>query len=158
MTFKNVLIAGLFLAVLSGCGQEGTMDLRSAEVKSLDEQLLPNNNWLLSVATIELSFCRDRINEALLASKAELRGWRLSGESTAFPPYREEGLNALSQLLNKTDVMLWQAEGNVSAQRYHVVKPASVSKGEIADAVFPAVVSLSAVDEICHAAVDDSDY
>ncbi len=158
MAFKNFLVAGLFLAVLSGCGQEGTTDLHSAEVKALDEQLLPNNNWQLSRATIELSFCRNRINEALLASEAELRGWRLSGESTAFPPHRSEGVNALSKLFKQTDVLLWQAEGNVSAQRYHLVKPAKASKGEVVDAVFPAVVSLSAIDEVCHAAVDDSEY
>tara|TARA_R100000935_G_C2819716_1_gene159119 strand:+ start:1127 stop:1603 length:477 start_codon:yes stop_codon:yes gene_type:complete len=158
MAFKNFLVAGLFLAVLSGCGQEGTTDLHSAEVKALDEQLLPNNNWQLSRATIELSFCRNRINEALLASEAELRGWRLSGESTAFPPHRSEGVNALSKLFKQTDVLLWQAEGNVSAQRYHLVKPAKASKGEVVDAVFPAVVSLSATDEVCHAAVDDSEY
>ncbi|AAV81893.1 UNVERIFIED_ORG: hypothetical protein DFO82_0909 [Idiomarina abyssalis] len=158
MAFKNFLVAGLFLAVLSGCGQEGTTDLHSAEVKALDEQLLPNNNWQLSRATIELSFCRNRINEALLASEAELRGWRLSGESTAFPPHRSEGINALSKLFKQTDVLLWQAEGNVSAQRYHLVKPAKASKGEVVDAVFPAVVSLSAIDEVCHAAVDDSEY
>ncbi|MBL4855633.1 MAG: hypothetical protein JKX89_01765 [Idiomarina sp.] len=158
MAFKNFLVAGLFLAVLSGCGQEGTTDLHSAEVKALDEQLLPNNNWQLSRATIELSFCRNRINEALLASEAELRGWRLSGESTAFPPHRSEGINALSKLFKQTDVLLWQAEGSVSAQRYHLVKPAKASKGEVVDAVFPAVVSLSAIDEVCHAAVDDSEY
>lgn len=158
MTFKIFFVAGLFLAVLSGCGQEGTTDLRSAEVKALDEQLLPNDNWQLSRATIELSFCRNRINEALLASEAELRGWRLSGESTAFPPYRNEGLDALSRLFDKTDVLLWQAEGNVSAQRYHVVKPAAASKGDVVDAVFPAVVSLSSIEEVCHAAVDDSAY
>ena len=158
MAFKNFLVAGLFLAVLSGCGQEGTTDLHRAEVKALDEQLLPNNNWQLSRATIELSFCRNRINEALLASEAELRGWRLSGESTAFPPHRSEGINALSKLFKQTDVLLWQAEGSVSAQRYHLVKPAKASKGEVVDAVFPAVVSLSAIDEVCHAAVDDSEY
>ncbi len=158
MAFKNFLVAGLFLAVLSGCGQEGTTDLHSAEVKALDEQLLPNDNWQLSRATIELSFCRNRINEALLASEAELRGWRLSGESTAFPPHRSEGINALSKVFKQTDVLLWQTEGNVSAQRYHLVKPAKASKGEVVDAVFPAVVSLSAIDEVCHAAVDDSEY
>ncbi|MCP1339859.1 hypothetical protein NJR55_09675 [Idiomarina sp. M1R2S28] len=134
------------------------MSLHSAEVKALDEQLLPNDNWQLSRATIELSFCRNRINEALLASEAELRGWRLSGESTAFPPHRSEGINALSKLFKQTGVLLWQAEGNVSAQRYHLVKPAKASKGEVVDAVFPAVVSFSAIDEVCHAAVDDSEY
>lgn len=158
MTFKQFLLAGLFIVFLNGCGQERTTDLRNAEIKALDEQLLPNADWQLSKATIELSFCRDRTNEALLASKSELRGWRLSGESTAFPPYREEGLDTLSKLFEETGVLLWQVEGNVSAQRYHVVKPAGVSKGEVADAVFPAVVSLSSVAQICHAAVDDSEY
>ncbi|MCA1767496.1 MAG: hypothetical protein LC639_04660 [Idiomarina sp.] len=158
MTFKRFLLAGLFIVALNGCGQEATTNLRSAEIKALDEQLLPNTDWQLSKATIELSFCRDRINEALLASKSELRGWRLSGERTAFPPYRQEGLDALSRLFEETGTLLWQIEGNVSAQRYHVVKPAGVSKGELADAVFPAVVALSSMPEVCHAAVDDSQY
>jgi hypothetical protein len=158
MTFKRFLLAGLFIAALNGCGQEGTTDLRGAEIKALDEQLLPNADWQLSKATVELSFCRDRINEALLASKAELRRWRLSRESTAFPPYRQEGLGTLSTLFEETDILLWQVEGNVSAQRYHVVKPVGVSKGELADAVFPAVVAFSSMAEVCHAAVDDSPY
>ncbi|MGM0429400.1 MAG: hypothetical protein ACQEQ2_03775 [Pseudomonadota bacterium] len=158
MTFKNILFSVLFLLLLVGCSQEQTRDLRSAEVKALDEGMLPDERWQLSKATIELSFCQDRINESLLASKSELRGWRLSGENTAFPPYRKEGLKALAKLFDETDILLWQVEGNVSAQRYHVVKPSGESKGSVADAVFPAVVTLSSIAEVCHVAVDDSEY
>lgn len=157
MAFKRFFLAGFILAALSGCGQERVTNLRSAEVKALDTQLLPNANWQISRASIELSFCRDRINEALLASKAELRRWRLTGESTAFPPHREEGVIALAKVFDETDVMLWQREGNVSAQRYYVVKPASASKGAVTDSVFPAVVKLSSLPQVCHAAVDDSE-
>ncbi|MDV6316883.1 hypothetical protein [Idiomarina sp. HP20-50] len=156
MTFKRCFLSALFLVVISGCEQPPAGELVSAEIKNLDEQLLPNENWQLSKASIELSFCRDRINEALMGSERELRGWRLTGESTAFPPYRTEGLNALAKILDETGVLLWQREGNVSAQRYYLVKPASATEGEVADAVFPAVVKLSSLARVCHAAVDDS--
>lgn len=156
MTFRRYFLMTLLLTAVSACGQPPAGDLVSAEVRNMDEQLLPNDNWQLSRATIELSFCRDRINGALVASGRELRGWRLTGESTAFPPYRKEGLNALANILDKTGVLLWQKNGNVSAQRYYLVKPAAASKGEVADAVFPAVVKLSSLTQVCHAAVDDS--
>lgn len=158
MTFKNILFCVLFLPLLIGCSQEQSTGLRSAEVKALDESMLPDERWQLSKATIEVSFCRDRVNESLLGSKSELRGWRLSGESTAFPPYRKEGLKALAKLFEEADILLWQIEGNVSAQRYHIVKPSGDSRGSVADAVFPAVVTLSSIPEVCHVAVDDSEY
>lgn len=154
----NVLgLMGIATALLVGCSEPASNRLSAAEVKTLDQQLLPNNSWQLSRATIELSFCRDRVNGALLASQAELRGWRLTEEPTAFPPYRSTGLEALAEVRAQTNVLLWQRQGNVSAQRYYVVSPASASRGDVADSVFPAVVKLSSLPQICHAAVDDSD-
>lgn len=157
MRIKELGLIGVVAVLLVGCSEPASNQLTVAEVKGLDQQLLPNDNWQLSRATIELSFCRDRVNEALLASEAELRGWRLTGEPTAFPPYRSTGLEALAEVRAQTNVLLWQRQGNVSAQRYAVVNPASASRGAVADSVFPALVKLSSLPQICHAAVDDSD-
>ncbi|MFD2632430.1 hypothetical protein [Idiomarina piscisalsi] len=157
---KNWVFALVALLVLVGCKQQTTNTLKEGEIISLDQQVLPNSEWQLSRSVIELSFCRDRVNEDLLASESELRGWRGSGEPTAFPPYREEGLEKLAELLSKQPMtgqptLLWQKDGNVSAQRYHVAMPANVSKGELEDAVFPLVAFLSSSDQVCHVAVDD---
>tara|TARA_B100002019_G_C20822203_1_gene381154 strand:+ start:17 stop:484 length:468 start_codon:yes stop_codon:yes gene_type:complete len=153
---KNWVFALVALLVLVGCEQQTTNTLKEGEIISLDQQVLPNSEWQLSRSVIELSFCRDRVNEDLLASESELRGWRGSGEPTAFPPYRDEGLEKLAKLLSDQQMLLWQKNGNVSAQRYHVVMPANVSKGELEDAVFPLVAFLSSSDQVCHVAVDDS--
>ena len=86
--------------MLVGCEPKKTNTLKEGEIISLDQQLLPNREWQISRSVIELlSFCRDRVNEDLLASESELRGWRGSGEPTAFPPYRDEGLEKLAELL-----------------------------------------------------------
>lgn len=159
---KSGLFALMALLALVGCEPQKTNTLKEGEIISLDQQLLPNSEWQISRSVIELSFCRDRVNEDLLASESELRGWRGSGEPTAFPPYRDEGLEKLAELLSNQPMsgqptLLWQKDGNVSAQRYHVAMPASASKGELADAVFPMVAFLSSSDQICHVAVDDSD-
>lgn len=119
----------------------------------LDKQQLPNDDWRISKAVIELSFCRSRTNEALLASEMELNGWRLGGDASSFPPYRPEGLTALQRILSDESFLLWQRDGNVSAQRYYIVLPASASKGDVAEQVFPAVATLAAAPEICHSAV-----
>ena len=153
---KNWVFALVALLALVGCEQQTTNTLKESEIMSLDQQLLPNSEWQLSRSVIELSFCRDRVNEDLLASESELRGWRGSGEPTAFPPYRDEGLEKLAELLSDQKRLLWQKEGNIIAQRYHVAMPANVSKGELEDAVFPLVAFLSSSEQVCHVAVDDS--
>lgn len=127
-------------------------------VKELDKTMLPNEYWRLSEAVIELSFCQNRVNESLLGSESELNGWRLTEDVTAFPPYRQDGLQALQQLLAGEQFMLWQRDGSVSAQRYFLVLPASVSKGDVAEQVFPAVATLASAREICHTAVIDTPY
>lgn len=153
---KNWVFALVALLVLVGCEKQQTNTLKEGEIISLDQQLLPNRNWQISQSIIELSFCRDRVNEDLLASESELRGWRGSGEPTSFPPYRDDGLEKLAELVAEQRALLWQKNGNVSAQRYHVVMPANVSKGELEDAVFPLVAFLSSSEQVCHVAVDDS--
>lgn len=122
-------------------------------MQQLDLQLLPNEQWRLSAAVIELSFCRNPVNEALLASQMELNNWRLTGDETAFPPYRKDGLQQLQQVLAGQPFMLWQTDGTVSAQRYRLVMPASASKGDVAEQLFPAVATLASKRVICHTAV-----
>ena len=125
-------------------------------IQQLDRQLLPNEEWQLSEAVIELSFCRNPVNEALLASEMELNNWRLTENVTAFPPYRKEGLARLQDILANTSFMLWQTDGSVSAQRYRLVMPAELSRGDVAEQVFPAVATLSSKRVICHTAVVES--
>lgn len=124
-------------------------------MQRLDLQSLPNDKWQLSHAVIELSFCRNPVNETLLASEMELNNWRLTGDVTAFPPYRKEGLAQLEELLAGQSFLLWQTDGSVSAQRYRLVMPASASRGDVAEQVFPAVATLASKRVICHTAVVD---
>lgn len=148
------------LMVLTACQpqpapqQDSDQGLQTT-MQKLDTQLLPNEQWRLSRAVIELSFCRSRTNEALLASEMELNGWRLTGQVTAFPPYRKEGLQALQKILADQPFLLWQRDGSISAQRYYLVLPAQHSRGDVAEQLFPAVATLAAADEICHTAVID---
>lgn len=153
---KNSVFVLIALWLLAGCEQQEAAPLIKSKIVSLDQQVLPSSTWQISRSVIELSFCRDRVNEDLLASESELRRWRGSGEPTAFPPYRTEGLEKLAELLSGQSVLLWQKDGNVSAQRYYVVMPAAASKGELEDAVFPLVAFISASAKVCHVAVDDS--
>ncbi|RUO79753.1 hypothetical protein CWI84_08960 [Idiomarina tyrosinivorans] len=152
-----VPIIAMLLSALSACQPAAERQTTSEfdQVTRLDMRQLPNQQWQLSHAAIEISFCRDRINEALLAEPGELNRWRLLGEPSAFPPYRQEGLEKLAQLYQQQQLLLWQVAGTVSAQRYHLVAPASWSKGAVADAVYPAVASLGQRDDICHIKVED---
>lgn len=152
-------IAGL-ISVLSllmvGCSPASTPAEQNGletTMQRLDRQLLPNDNWRLSDAVIELSFCRNPVNEALLASEMELNNWRLTGDVTAFPPYRKDGLAQLQQILEGQPFMLWQTDGSVSAQRYRLVLPADMSRGDVAEQLFPAVATLASQRVICHTAV-----
>lgn len=149
------VISGVSL-LLAGCSPAGGPASESGldtTMQQLDRQLLPNENWRLSEAVIELSFCRTPVNEALLASEMELNNWRLTGDVTAFPPYRKDGLQQLQQILAEQPYLLWQTDGSVSAQRYRLVMPADMSKGDVAEQLFPAVATLASKRVICHTAV-----
>jgi len=151
-----VVFYGALLSLLSGCGpayEPATEQHLETTMQQLDRQLLPNDEWQLSEAVIELSFCRNPVNEALLASEMELNNWRLTGDVTAFPPYRKDGLAALQEILANESFMLWQTDGSVSAQRYRIVMPAEQSRGDVAEQVFPAVATLASQRVICHTAV-----
>lgn len=149
-------LVSLSFLLLAGCNPATEPEPSSGldtSMQQLDRQLLPNEQWRLSNAVIELSFCRNPVNEALLASQMELNNWRLTGDVTAFPPYRKDGLRQLQQVLAGQPFMLWQTDGTVSAQRYRLVMPASASKGDVAEQLFPAVATLASKRVICHTAV-----
>jgi len=153
LKLSGLLIAAILLATACQPASAPAESGLDTSMQKLDRQLLPNEEWQLSQQVIELSFCRNRTNEALLASEMELNGWRLTGEQSAFPPYRKEGLVALQQILAGESYLLWQRDGNVSAQRYYLVLPAEQSKGDVSEQLFPAVARLAAAPEICHTAV-----
>jgi|TARA_B100000700_G_scaffold34466_1_gene33356 hypothetical protein len=142
--------------VLTACSPSSSRTVaQNNPIAQLDLKQLPNAEWRLSRAVIEVSFCRDRTNEALLASESELNGWRLTGDISAFPPYRQEGLNALNEVMGEQPFILYQIDGSVSASRYRLAMPASKSAGAVAEQVFPAVATLAGSERVCLSAVDE---
>lgn len=149
--FAAVLTATFAVTLLAGCSPpQSNSTSTPSKVAELDLQLLPNQQWQLSNERIQLSFCRNRTNEALLADAAELRLWRLSGEITAFPDYRAEGLAALAEIFAEHDVLLWQESGTVSSQLYRLASPQDAE----ARSLFSAVARLNRDSSICYVAVD----
>ena len=152
----GVLILAMNTVVLTACSPSSSRTIaQNNPIAQLDLKQLPNAEWLLSRAVIEVSFCRDRTNEALLASESELNGWRLTGDISAFPPYRQEGLNALNEVMGEQPFILYQIDGSVSASRYRLAMPASKSAGAVAEQVFPAVATLAGSERVCLSAVDE---
>jgi len=139
----------LLLSLLGACSPAPERQT-SAEVAAIDLNTLPNDDWALSAERIQLSFCRDRINEALLGSQEELRWWRLTGEVSAFPRYRGDGLQALTKLQEEHKVLLWQVSGNVSSQFYHLVYPSHQPE----PSVFSAIARINRSKDICYVAID----
>lgn len=153
--FGWLSLSAIALLILSACdgGRDAyTENPADAErlVLVLDQQVLPNDQWQLSNERIQISFCRDRTNENLLAEAAELRLWRLTESVTAFPPYRRDGLLVLQQLFEEHDILLWQEDGTVSAQHYRVVSPATAE----APQVFSIIAKLNGLREVCLVGVD----
>lgn len=106
-----------------GCSEAGDVDAREQArqtVREIDQLQLPNGSWALSKGIIQLSFCRDRINSALLAESDELSRWRLVGDVSVFPPDRNEGLQQLADLYLAHDVLLYQLSGNFGSQIYQL--------------------------------------
>lgn len=115
---QTTLISAIML--LMACEPQSTGDEAEQYVLSIDQLQLPTANWALSSAAIQLSFCRDRVNEALMAEADELNRWRLVGEQSAFPENRQEGLQQLIALYRQHDVLLYQLSGNFGAQWYRI--------------------------------------
>ncbi|EKE83884.1 hypothetical protein [Idiomarina xiamenensis] len=144
-----LVVSSLLLSACDG----NQMPVSQGPVATLDARLLPNDEWQLSSQHIQLSFCRDRINEALLAEADELRRWRVVEQVTAFPPYRHEGLAELARFEQQYGLLLWQLSGNVSSQRYALVTAAAQPQASASD-VFAALTTLSRDDAICYSAVE----
>lgn len=110
------------LLFLVACVPAATPDPNALErVQRIDLLQLPNADWQLSAGSLQLSFCRNRINDALLATPDELNRWRLVQQPSAFPATRERGLVELADLYSEHDVLLWQEWGTVSSQSYRIV-------------------------------------
>lgn len=120
-------------------------------IQTLDISLLPNQQWAFADGVLQLSFCRDRINDALMAEADELRTWRLIGEATAFPPRRPEGLALLSEFYQEYEVLLWQQSGTVSSQFYRLVVPQGQQRNA---SIFNALAKVGRDRRICFSAVD----
>ncbi|MFC0444368.1 hypothetical protein ACFOD1_03560 [Pseudidiomarina halophila] len=115
-------IALTSLLLLVACAPAATPDPNALErVQRIDLLQLPNADWQLSKGSLQLSFCRNRINDALLATAEELNRWRLVQQSSAFPESRERGLAELAALYDEHNVLLWQEWGTVSSQSYRIV-------------------------------------
>lgn len=115
---QTAIISAMML--LAACEPQQPVDDAEQHVVAIDQLQLPSGNWALSSAAIQLSFCRDRVNEALMAEADELNRWRLVGEQSAFPQNRQEGLQQLVELYRQHDVLLYQLSGNFGAQWYRI--------------------------------------
>ena len=156
LTHLGSLVVAASWLLLSGCqpadDAERLTNQELALVQTLDQQQLPNQDWALSSAVIQLSFCRNRVNDALLAEGEELNRWRLVGERSAFPRQRQEGLEQLAELYHDHGVLLWQQWGTVSSQLYRIVYPSRYSEPN----VFNALASLGRDEKICFSSLDAS--
>jgi hypothetical protein len=130
---------------------ERTENPDQALLNAIDMSLLPNQQWAFADGVLQLSFCRDRINDALMAEAEELRTWRLIGEVTACPARRHEGLEVLAEFYQQHDVLLWQQSGTVSSQFYRLVVPQGQQRNA---SIFNALASVGRDRRICFSAVD----
>lgn len=157
MSTLQVVISKLtvisLLMLLSACGAESQapeQELRLQQVREIDRQQLPSGRWALSNSVIQLSFCRDRVNTALLAEREELSRWRLVGEASAFPPGRDEGLQQLAELYVKHDVLLYQLSGNFGSQLYQL----AYRPNEPEPNIFNAFAKIGRDASICYSSLD----
>lgn len=149
---------GLFILLLSlllnGCqpAPESVAESTIEQLIVLDQQQLPNAEWQLTVDTLQLSFCRSRTNEALLAASEELNRWRLVAESSAFPRQRREGLEALAKFAREYNIYLYQEWGTVSSQLYRI----AYRQNEAVPNVFNALARIGRDRDICFSSLDQS--
>lgn len=132
--FLRLVVATFVGLLLVGCEPKlNTSADHLQTITMLDRQQLPAGHWALSNSIIQLSFCRDRINAALLAEADELRRWRLVGDASSFPSHRQEGLEQLAYFYETYQVRLYQVYGNFGAQWFRVAYPAHESEPSMAD-------------------------
>lgn len=149
----RVNIVAVLCILLWGCepAADRVASSEQALVDAIDMSLLPNQQWAFADGVLQLSFCRDRINDALMAEAEELRTWRLIGEVTAFPARRHEGLELLAEFHQQYQVLLWQQSGTVSSQFYRLVVPQGQQRNA---SIFNALASVGRDRRICFSAVD----
>ncbi|CUA83665.1 hypothetical protein [Pseudidiomarina woesei] len=155
-TVVSKLTVMSLLILLSACGAERQapeQELRLQQVRDIDRQQLPGAGWALSNSVIQLSFCRDRVNTALLAEREELRRWRLVGETSAFPPGRDEGLQQLADLYMKHNVLLYQLSGNFGSQVYQL----AYRPNEPEPNIINAFAKIGRDTSICYSSLDAND-
>lgn len=121
-------------------------------VSEVNLQNLPNRDWQLSDGTLQLSFCRNKINDALLADAEDLNRWRLVQETSALPKRRMLGIQQLAAIYQEYSILLWQEWGTVSSQSYRLVAPADAPEPSLTDAL----ARLGRDDAICFSALDSS--
>jgi hypothetical protein len=146
-------LVALVSCLLWACepANERTETAQQALVNTIDMSLLPNQQWAFADGVLQISFCRDRINDALMAEAEELRTWRAIGEVTAFPARRHEGLALLAEFHQQYEVLLWQQSGTVSSQFYRLVVPQGQQRSA---SIFNALASVGRDRRICFSAVD----
>lgn len=121
-------------------------------VSAVNLQNLPNRDWQLSEGRLQLSFCRNKINDALLAESEDLNRWRLVQEASALPERRTLGLQQLAAIYQDYEILLWQEWGTVSSQSYRIATPV----GSAAPSLNDALARLGRDDAICYSALDSS--
>lgn len=155
MTKPKGLLLSAFsvLSLLVACTPATVPDKTALErVQQVNLLQLPNADWKVSEGTIQLSFCRNRVNDALLATEEDLNRWRLVQEPSALPQRRQSGLAELASLYSEHGVLLWQEWGTVSSQSYRVV----AAREQALPSLLDALARLGRDDRICFSALDSS--
>ncbi|CAB0149494.1 hypothetical protein PSI9734_00059 [Pseudidiomarina piscicola] len=150
---RRILPVLLSIGVVAACTPASVSDSSAlTRVQDINLQPLPNNDWQLSDGSIQLSFCRNRLNDALLATAEDLNRWRLVQEPSALPKQRQRGLAELAALYSEHGVLLWQEWGTVSSQSYRIV---SARKSE-SPSLIDALARLGRDPRICYSAIDSA--
>lgn len=150
-----VVVTAFLVGVLSGCEPTPSQpEHRQAQrdIQKLDLLQLPNTQWSLSSESIQLSFCRNRYNESLQAERGDLNRWRLVGDVSAFPEYRQEGLELLGDLASDYDVLLYQQWGTFSSGLYRV----AYRRGNSAPNIFNIMARIGRDERVCYSQLDQS--
>ncbi|WP_417665615.1 hypothetical protein [Pseudidiomarina sp.] len=150
---KWLVVVGITFTLLSGCEPRATddsLDEATQRVHEIDTLQLPTGNWALSNSIIQLSFCRDRINQALMAEQDELNRWRLVGDISVFPSNRAEGLQQLIAIYKEHGVLLYQVSGNFGSQIFRIAYRPNQPEPNI----FNAFAKIGRDDSICYSSLD----
>lgn len=151
---SSLLTLLLFSSLLAACSPPPVAENAGAleVVAEVNLRNLPNRDWQLSDGTLQLSFCRNKINDALLAEAEDLNRWRLVQEPSALPERRQLGLQQLAAIYQDYSILLWQEWGTVSSQSYRLAAPAGAPTPSLIDAL----ARLGRDEAICFSALDSS--